>query len=96
MKEDFFLREIIYRLFSDKNHSSFRDVSSNICENSFFNSPNFFSHENFFPKSILNIPGKEDVEAYLEPSRTSNMELFAKIVKGYFAVNYFRKTLHFR
>ena len=69
----------------------FRNVSSNICENSFFNSPNFFPPETFFPKSMLNIPGKEDVEAYSKPSRTSNMELFAKIVKDHLMLTIFSK-----
>ena len=69
----------------------FYDVSSNIWENSFFSFPNFFRPETFFPKSILNIPGKEDVEAYLKPSRISNMELFAKIVKGYLMLTIFAK-----
>ena len=67
------------------------DVSSNICENSLFNSPNFFLHETFFPKSISNIPGKEGVEAYSEPSWTSNMELFVEIVKGYLLLTIFAK-----
>ena len=45
-----------------------------------FHSLKFFPHETSFPKSTLNIPGKEDVEAYSEPSRTSNMGLFEKII----------------
>ena len=61
-----------------------------------FNSPNLFPHETSFPKSILNIPGKDDVEAYSEPIRTSNMLLFAKIVKGYLLLTISAKvsTLH--
>ena len=56
-----------------------------------FNSPNFFPQETSFPKSLLNIPTNEDVKAYSEPSGTSNMELFAKIIKGYLLLIIFVK-----
>ena len=39
-----------------------------------------------------NVPGKEDVDTYSEPSRTSKMELFAKIVKGFLPLTTFAKT----
>ena len=35
-----------------------------------------------------------NMEAYSEPCQTSKMEGFAKIVNGFLAGNYFRKTLH--
>ena len=78
--------------FFYKSDCSFSDVSPNICEKSFFNFPSFFPHETSFTKSILNIPGKEDVEAYSELSRTSNMELCAKLVKGYLLLTTFAKS----
>ena len=35
-------------------------------------------------------------EAYSEPCQTSKIELFAKIVDGFLAINYFFKTHHLR
>ena len=76
----------IKTFFVGKTDSLFRDVSPHICKSSFLNSPSFFAYGNFFPKSILNVPGKEDLEMYSELSRTLNMELFV--------LNDFFKKLH--
>ena len=81
----------MYRPLSDKSDSSFRNVSSNICENSFFNSPNSFPPETFFTKSILNIPWQEVLEAYWKPSQTTNKGHFAKIVIAYLMLTIFAK-----
>ena len=43
----------------------------------------FFPHKTSVPKSIWNIPGKENVETYSQPSQASKMELFAKIVTDF-------------
>ena len=70
--------------------SLFRDISPNICKNSFLNSTKFFPRKTSFSKNILNIPGKEDLETYSEPSRTSSF--LQKYLKA-FAVISFRKKI---
>ena len=59
-----------------------------LCSDCILNSPNFFPRETFFPETIINLPGKEDVEMYSKPSRTSKTELFA--------VNVFHIKLHLK
>ena len=44
------------------------------------------------PMIILKL--NHDIEGYSEPCQTSKMEHFGKIVNGFWAVNYFPKTLH--
>ena len=83
--------DYVQTFFLIKTDFSFCDVSPNIGKNSFLILLIFFPHETSFPKSILNIPGKEGVEAYSEPSRTSNMELFVKIIKDYLLLTIFTK-----
>ena len=81
--------------FFGKNNSSFGNASPNICKNSFFNSPIFFSCETSFTKSMWEVLGKKDAETYSEPCRTCKME---NCRNGYqrSAVNKNFKKIHLR
>ena len=48
----FLFKEAIFKYFFGKSDNFFRHFSTNICKNSFLNSPNVFPGEAFFPKSI--------------------------------------------
>ena len=71
------------KTFFGKSNSLFSKISSNICKNSFLNSPIFFPHETPFPKSMYKVFKKKGAEAYSELSQTTKIDLFAKIINDF-------------